>query len=92
MTDSTKTIPQPTPPDGYTLYSLGNTRNTYIRHLSEDEFIYLDITVNGTAVLTALVGMISLSTGEMAYPHPKFAMFENQLIKAYLAAKKALGE
>lgn len=80
------------PPDWYSPYSRGSAKNTYIHALPDNSgCIYLDITHNGMAVLSAVMRNITLSTGEFSYPHRLFDVFESELISAYLGAKSRIG-
>lgn len=45
------------------------------------------------ARISSVVGMITLTTGEIAFPHPRFkSLFEKQMLQATEGARKAVDQ
>jgi hypothetical protein len=68
---------------GYSLHSYSSDRIkfNYVKS-TDDGTLFLTInTSSNTCKIEAYIGLITLSTGEIAFPHPSFAsLFETKLL------------
>lgn len=65
---------------GYSLSSYSSARDsaTYVKDFEECT-IFLTVNIRGQGKLERTIGLIGC-TVEIGIPHPKFSMFENQLV------------
>jgi len=73
---------------GYSLHHYaGNGQSaSYVK-----DGIFLEVYNDGdTAKLTVAIGLISLSTGDFQFPHPRFDIFEKVMIRSYTAIQNSM--
>lgn len=73
-----------TPPNGYTKYSSSPSGT---ENFIGENGLTLTIYADNTAELWASIGFVELKVPRFSWPHPRFWMFERDILQALNAAK-----